>query len=132
MSRPNSSVPSQCAALGPCSVASRFCWTGEYRPITGASTASSSSAPVRPAPATKAGVRAARAPKDGRPAIGARASSVSGAPDPSPAATVLICAPPARRSPEPDPGVELGGGQVGQQVDDDDSDRVHDGDPLDD
>ena len=89
MSRPNSSVPSQCAALGPWSVASRFCCTGLYRPITGASTASSSRAPVRPAPATKAGVRAARARNDGRLLIGTWSSSVSGAPDPSPAAVAL-------------------------------------------
>ena len=89
MSRPNSSVPSQCAALGPCSVASRFCWTGLYRPITGASTASSSRTPVRPAPATKAGVRTARAPNDGRLLIGAWSASVSGAPAPSPAAVAV-------------------------------------------
>ena len=56
-SRPNWSVPSQCAPLGPWSTSVRFCVVGEYEVISGAKIATRMSAPTITIPATSEPLR---------------------------------------------------------------------------
>src|SRR5918996_6632408 len=58
MSRPSSSVPSQCAADGGCSRSASTCWIGEWVARTGASAATTSRPSTIRRPITASGLRA--------------------------------------------------------------------------